>query len=490
LSEKGRNNALHNHAFDIQRPMNTPLGYGRQNCAKDLQLLLSNVTGKLKSRLFSIFDFTVGTSMTEYDAIVVGAGIIGLSIGYHLKTANPNLNVLIVDRLGAAGQGSTAKSAAAFRCLFSSRTNFALADSSAEFYRHVQDDFKFDLKLRWAGYLWFFEEDGYRKMLPVLKELAGRGFKYVEYDSTDLAKKLDMRTDFTDDAEAKMIGLGNVYKGILIPKAGLIDVDSLVKYYESEFLKLGGKIQYHTSVKSLIVEPRRPLGMPGEPYFWQDAMVTGIETPKGPMKSKKTIIAAGAWSSQLLDPVGIECFVKAKKRQVFSVKAKTEALKKLLYCREFTQAGCLPFTILPKPSAYVRPAPEEDALWLAYADEFPRAFKIEDEPEPEENYYTYGLYQVMVKYFPQLTDCQPFSAFAGLYEINSIDGQPVIFEENGLMFAGGASGSGILKADAIGRISAALYKNEEYAYLFGDRKFKVSDLGLKNRNVEPEKLVI
>jgi len=26
--------------------------------------------------------------------------------------------------------------------------------------------------------------------------------------------------------------------------------------------------------------------------------------------------------------------------------------------------------------------------------------------------------------------------------------------------------------------------------LYGDRKFKVSDLGLKNRHVEPEKLVI
>jgi glycine/D-amino acid oxidase-like deaminating enzyme len=95
-----------------------------------------------------------------------------------------------------------------------------------------------------------------------------------------------------------------------------------------------------------------------------------------------------------------------------------------------------------------------------------------------------------VKYFPQLMDCQPFSAFAGLYEINTVDGQPVIFEENDLIVAGGASGSGIMKADAIGRIAAALYKGEEHALLFGDRKFKVSDLGLKNRNVEPEKLVI
>jgi glycine/D-amino acid oxidase-like deaminating enzyme len=428
--------------------------------------------------------------MAECDALIVGAGIVGLSTAYHLKSKTPQLDVLVIDKLGAAGQGSTAKSAAAFRCLFASRTNFALADSSVEFYRHVQDELKFDLKLRWAGYLWFFDQEGYGKMLPVLRDLFSRGFKYVEYDEGELARKLDMKTNLSNDEEARMMGLGNVYKGILIPKAGLIDVDSLVKFYESEFLKLGGKIQYNTQVNDIVVEPRRPFGMPGEPYFWQDSMITGAKTNKGLIKAEKTIIAAGAWTTQLLDPLGIECFIKAKKRQIFSIKAKTDSLRKLLFSKEFTNGGCLPFTILPKPSAYIRPAPEEDALWLAYADEFPRAFKIEDNPEPEENYYTFGLYQVFVKYFPQFVDCQPFSAFAGLYEINTIDGQPLIFEENGLMVVGGASGSGILKADAIGRIATALFNGEQYALLYEDRKFKVSDMGLKNRNIEPEKLVI
>lgn len=428
--------------------------------------------------------------MPEYDAIIIGAGIVGLSTAYHLKNINPNLNTLIVDKLGAAGQGSTAKSAAAFRCLFASRTNFALADSSVEFYRHVHTDLGFDLKLRWAGYLWLFDEQEYRKMLPVLKDLASRGFRYTEYDGVDLAQKLSMQTDFSEDEEAKMMNLGNVYKGVVIPKAGLIDVDSLVKFYESEFLRLGGKIQYNTKVEKLVVEARQPLGMSGEPYFWQDATVTGVKTSRGSMKAKKTIVATGAWAAQLLDPLGIECFIKAKKRQIFSIKAKTEPLRKLLFSREFTDAGCLPFTIMPRPSAYIRPAPEEDALWLAYADEFPRAFKVEDDPQPEEDYYRFGLYQVLVKYFPQFTDCQPFSAFAGLYEVNTLDGQPLIFEENNVMVVGGASGSGILKADSIGRIAAALYNNEEHALLYGDREFKVSDLGLKNRNIEPEKLVI
>ncbi|MBS7632561.1 FAD-binding oxidoreductase [Candidatus Bathyarchaeota archaeon] len=426
----------------------------------------------------------------EHDALIIGAGILGLSTGYHLKSANPKLDVLIVDKLGAAGQGSTAKSAAAFRCLFYSRTNFALADSSAEFYRHVQDDIGIDLKQRWSGYLWLFDREGYGKVLPILNELAAQGFKYTEYSEGELAEKLDMKTDFADDEEAQMMELGSVHKGILIHKAGLIDVDCLVKFYESEFLKLGGKIQYNTEVKEILIEPSQPLGMPGEPYFWQNAVVTGAKTTRGLIKAKKTIVAAGAYMAQLLDPIGVECFIKPKKRQVFSVKASTDALKKLLLTRAFTDAGCLPFTILPKPSMYIRPAPEEEAFWLAYADDFPRAFKFEDDPQPEDDYYRYGLYQVAVKYFPQFANCQPFSAFAGLYEINTLDGQPVIFEENDLMVVGGASGSGILKADAIGRIATALYNGEEEAILYGGRRFKVADLGLKNRHIEPERLTI
>jgi glycine/D-amino acid oxidase-like deaminating enzyme len=132
----------------------------------------------------------------------------------------------------------------------------------------------------------------------------------------------------------------------------------------------------------------------------------------------------------------------------------------------------------------------EGVFWVSYADDFPRAFMLEENPQPEKDFYEYGIYQVLVKYFPQFRDCRPYSAFAGLYEINTLDGHPVIFEENDLIVVGGASGSGIMKADAVGRIAAALYDDEEYATLYGGRKIKVSDLGIKERRVERERLQI
>jgi FAD-dependent oxidoreductase domain-containing protein 1 len=431
-----------------------------------------------------------GRLVTEYDVVIVGAGVIGLSTAYHIKRLNPRSRVLVVDKFNAAGQGSTAKSMSAFRCLFSSPINYVLSDSSVDFYNHVQKELGVDLKLFFVGYLWLLSEDDFAELAPILKELAAKSLKYGEYEAEELARRLGLVTRLRGDEEAELMGLKDVYKGVFIPKAGIIDADCVVKFYEEEFMRLGGEIRYGVKVEDLIVEACQPLGIAGEPFFWQESRVSGVKTNSGIIKAKKTILAAGAWIPQLLDNVGIECFIKPKKRQVFAVEAKNPLLRQLLFTSGFNSVGCIPFTILPKPRVLIRPFPTEGVFWLSYADDFPRAFKLEEDPQPEKNFYQYGIYQVLVKYFPQFRDCRPYSAFAGLYEINTLDGHPVIFEERDLIVVGGASGSGIMKADAIGRIAAALYNGEKYAPLYGGRKFKISDLSIKERCVESEKLQI
>lgn len=428
--------------------------------------------------------------MSEYDAVIVGAGIFGLATAYHIKKLKPQDKILVVDQLSAAGQGNTAKSAAMFRCFFYSRTNLTIVDTSVEFYRYIYEKLKVDLKLKWTGYLWLFSEQDYKDAEPVLRSMAERGLEYRLFDEKELAEKLKMKTQVTIDEEAQMMGLADANVGVLVPKAGSIDIDELVKFYEAEFKKMGGVTQYNTRVENIIVEPETSLGIPGEPYFWQNPHAAGVKTNKGVIKAKKTIIAAGAWASTLLDHVGIDTLSKPIKRQLFSVRANTEPLKQLLYAKGFGKEGCMPFTILPRPRVYIKPALEEDAFWFSYGDHFPRAFKLEDDPQLEENYYKYGIYQVATKYFPQFIGCQPNGAWAGQYALNTLDGQPVILEEGDVIVVGSCSGSGNMKGDAVGRIAAALYAEKEYALLHGEKEFKVSDLGLKERNVEPEKLII
>ncbi|RLI06598.1 FAD-binding oxidoreductase [Candidatus Bathyarchaeota archaeon] len=426
----------------------------------------------------------------EYDAIVVGAGLFGLATAYHIKELRPEDRILLLERLGGPGQGNTAKSAALFRAFFSSRTNLALADSSIEFYRHVQEELGHDLRMRFVGYLWLLTSERYEEVKPVLDRLAKRGVRYELYDGEHLRKTLGLNVEVSGDEEARIMGLPDVGYGLLIVKAGCMDVDRLVRFYEEEVREKGVEIRYGVKVEELLVEPKKPLGLPREPLIWQEARVSGVKTSSGVFKAKKTILATGAWTPKLLDPLGIECHIKAKKRQIFSIKAEGPELKKLLHTEGYNPENCMPVIILPEPSIYVRPVLEEEAFWTGYADEFPREFRTEDEPAPEPEFYEYGIYQVLVKYLPQFKGARPYSSWAGQYAYCTLDCQPVVFEEHDVMVVSGGSGSGVMKADAVGRIAAALYAGEEYAELYGGEKFRVSDLGLEERRVEPEELVL
>jgi len=376
-----------------------------------------------------------------------------------------------------------------FRSFFYSKTNFYLADSSIEFYRHVEEK-GIDLGMKWIGYLWLFNEEDFKKTEKILKEMEKHGGKFIVYDKNELKEKMEINVNAAETNEGKIMNLSNIDIGLFVPKAGKIDVEKLVAFYESEFRRINGEIRYGIEAKRLIVKPRKTLEIPGEPYFWQESTVTGVETNRGIIEADKIIIAAGVWSSKLLDPIGIDSHSKPKKRQIFVIKADENKLLQLLKTTGFNKYNCMPFTILPKPRIFVKPDLEEQSFWIGYADDFNRAYKLEEDPQPEENYYRYGIYPVLSLYLPQFQGKYPINAWAGQYAINTLDQQPVIFEVNNLIIVGAASGSGIMKADAIGRIAAALYYGEKEAELFGEKWFKVSDLGIENRRIEREKFVI
>ncbi len=52
--------------------------------------------------------------------IILGAGILGLASAYHLLQHHPGLDLLVIERLSTPGRGNTARSAAAYRDMFSS----------------------------------------------------------------------------------------------------------------------------------------------------------------------------------------------------------------------------------------------------------------------------------------------------------------------------------------------------------------------------------
>ncbi|MFX0097713.1 MAG: NAD(P)/FAD-dependent oxidoreductase [Candidatus Hodarchaeota archaeon] len=427
--------------------------------------------------------------MKDIDILIVGAGILGLASAYHLKQKHPEKSILLIDRNSAAGQGNTAKSAALFRNVFSSPTNFMLADSSVEFYLHTQNELGYDLGLRKLGYMWLLSSKQHQKYVSVFKEMMEKDVELETFEKEDLNRMIPgINLEFDpDDEEAKILGLESIEKGVLGVKCGRLDVDALVKFYEDQIKKLGVNIQYNTSISELILEPKETLELPGEPYVWQDKRIAGVRTNGRKVSARMVILALGAWTPSILDPVGIDSHVKPKKRQLFS--AKGSALEPLFNITGFNQEKTIPMTIVPNPGVFIVPVRSEMAFWIGCADDIGRAYKLEEDPQAEQDYY-HQIYMVLKNYFPHFTNVRPTNMWAGLYADNSIDGNPNIFREGGAIIVTGASGSGILKADSIGRITAALYGEEEYAELFGARRFKVSDLSIKERNVKRERFII
>jgi len=425
----------------------------------------------------------------KYDGLVIGAGLTGLAVAYHIKKRRPQDNILVIDMKSAAGQGDTAKSGMMFRTFFHSKHNLLLADTSINFYEHVQRNLGFNLDMEYIGYLFLFsykDEVKQKWIKETLNLMKQRGLKYKIYDGKELAEKIDINVEVEADAEAKIMRLKNIDFGVFIPKAGFVDANSLVNFYEHEFLRLGGKIQFNTKALGIRIAPRKKLGIPGEPYFWQESRATGVYTSNMQIKARKTIIAAGAWINELLDPVGINPLVKPWGTHVFVLKAKSSSLRKLLLTPGFNSQNSLPFTILPS-GIYLNARPKENVFWTGCDDiTFGRPFRFEEEPPIEKRFYEYGLYPVLSKYFPQFINVHPSSAWTGRLDVNTYDQQPVIFEKNDLIIVTGLTGNGLMKADAVGRITAALYMGKKHAELFGGERVEISDFGIEKRSVERE----
>nr|MDO8099551.1 FAD-binding oxidoreductase [Candidatus Njordarchaeota archaeon] len=432
----------------------------------------------------------------KIDIIVVGAGVFGLASAYHLQKNNPDKRILLIDKLADAGQANTAMSAAAFRNMFSSRTNQILADTTISFYIQIQEDLKFDLDLQLVGYLWLLTERQLDNPINKkwMEKMEANRIQYKLHDAKELEKRFpELNMKVSEDEEAKIMGLENIHAGLFGPKCGTLDPSKLVTFYKNEFLKMSKvKAKFNVEIKGLILDPVNKLGVPGEPFIWQDASVTGVKTAQDEIYADTVVVATGTWVNPLTDPIGVDGRVKIKKRQLFRVAAEgSKALKSILRAKGFNEFDLLPFTILPK-GVYLRPVRQEESFWVGCADKLGRSFKYvqtEDDWKSEQSYFEQSMYPVLSKYLPAFRDVRPASGWAGAYAY-SLDSVPYVFKEAGVIFVTGDSGSGIMKADALGRIVDALYRGERVTTLHGDIKMDTDTLSVGNRKVEKEEVLI
>lgn len=446
-------------------------------------------------------------SEKEYDIVIIGAGLFGMATAYHLIEENNELKILVVDKASMAGAGNTAQSAAMYRDTFSSEVNLLLSSSTRDFFRHIQNDLGIELSLKDIKYLWLMDREQFEHNKTAVETMLNNNLRIEILEKDDIERKIpELVTNFDENEDAQMLGLKNIDYAILGYDCGELDADKITRdFYENEYKRLGGDVLYSTKVTKFILEPvGEKLGIPGEPVGWQKKKIGFVETEKGELlKADTFIIATGAWANELLLPLGVDSHTMPLKKSLFRVQH--SRLAGLLNNENFNEEKTIPFIIFPMYGIHMKPVKYNDSIWIGGGNVIGKPFEMtnprditkDDNPlnstEADPRKYEYDLYLMLSEYLPVLKDLPLTNCWAGFYAMNTIDKNPVVFKPDGiqgLLVVTSGSGSGIMKADAVGRIAEALYRDQKYAELFGGTKFKVSRLGLKERNVDKEYFVI
>lgn len=196
------------------------------------------------------------------DVLIIGAGIIGLSTAYHMKQNARDLNVLVIDRNPAAAQGDTAKNQGGLRDIFTSDVNRLLAKSTIEFWRQIQNEKHVNLNLDLVGYLWLLTESRFKAFESYESGMRRQSIRLRTFDREELKDMIPDLVLDPDSEQSRIIGIPSIHKGVQGLDCGTISPELIAKFYEDEFKKLGGQLQYGTEAKSLRLEAKRKLGLP------------------------------------------------------------------------------------------------------------------------------------------------------------------------------------------------------------------------------------
>lgn len=390
--------------------------------------------------------------------IVVGAGILGLASAYHILSRE-RCRLLVIDRLPGPGRGNTSRSAAAFRDLFSSPLNRALSQGAIAFYEKIQLEGT-PLGLQKVGYLWLLTREQAQKTQGVVDSLLAADLALEILEPPRLEQLLPQ------------LRRGDISRGLLGRNCGVLNPNLLCRFYEQRIREAGGEFSYNSGVTGFATDGR--------------GRIRGVRLGNEAIAADTVAVATGAWMNLTLAPAGLEVPLAPRKRQLFAVAAREGSLSRLLHTPGFNPHGLLPFTILPG-GAYLRASSASLILGYANEDQPPG---LEENPRAEPDFFENRIRPQVARYFPAFQGVAPDYAWAGHYADHPPDLLPFVDRLEGVIVVGGASGSGIMKADSLGRIAAALHFGQDRVELGHGGSFRVRDLALAGRSLAPEGLII
>src|ERR1051326_6754177 len=102
--------------------------------------------------------------MHTADVVIIGGGIVGSSIAWHLTHAGCK-SVLVIERESSQGKGSTGKSMGGVRAQFSTPVNIQMSLYSIPFYAKFEEVVGHPADYRPQGYLFLATKDSHQAYL-------------------------------------------------------------------------------------------------------------------------------------------------------------------------------------------------------------------------------------------------------------------------------------------------------------------------------------
>jgi glycine/D-amino acid oxidase-like deaminating enzyme len=341
------------------------------------------------------------------NTVVIGGGVIGTSIAFHLAEAGAEVVLLERDMLAA---GSTSRAAGGVRAQFSDPVNIALGARSLALFEDFGTRPGAEIDLRQDGYLFLLDNDSDAAAFA---------------ESVALQNEMGVPSRMLTVDEACALSPLVVPDGLVAaaysPRDGHCTPEAVVAGYAAGARRHGAVIRQHCAVTGISVSG-------GE--------ITGVRTSQGFVPTNTVVCAAGAWSAAVGELVGVELPVSPLRRQI----RVTEPIPDL--------PARLPMTIDFGTTFYFHP--EGSGLLIGMSDpdeEFGFRLATSDG-------WLDRLAAAVQRRAPRLTEVGIARGWAGLYEItpdhNAIVGE--VTDVSRFLYATGFSGHGFLQGPAIGEV--------------------------------------
>lgn len=350
---------------------------------------------------------------THASVVIIGGGVMGAAIAYHLAAAGVR-DVLLLERDELAA-GSTSKAAGGIRAQFSDELNIQLGARSLEAFGRFGEEIGHDIGLHRVGYLF---------LLSTPQEVAS--FEA----GVRLQNALGVPSRMIGPAEARrlspLIRTDGLLAAAFSPDDGHCTPEAVVHGYAAAARRCGARVLRHTEVTGI---------------ERQGSAITGVRTTLGPIVTDTVICAAGAWSRAVGAMAGVDLPVQPLRRQI----AVTEPVPGL--------PPELPMTIDFTSSLYFHAEGPGLLVGMSDPDERPGfATDTHDRWIPR-------LAAAMERRAPALLDLRRTGGWAGLYEVTP-DHNALIGEASTVsrfLYATGFSGHGFLQGPAVGEVVRDLY---------------------------------